>query len=92
MSELLGADRFNINSQLESIQTRNIGTGHADTTKFEWLTNQHRDSLALYCGLSSMTNYFALAENESVERVRFELKQKMLLPCGLPPLPKEADE
>lgn len=27
------ADRFNINSQLEHLQSKYIGTGHADTTK-----------------------------------------------------------
>uniref|UniRef100_A0A1A9UU17 Splicing factor 3B subunit 5 n=1 Tax=Glossina austeni TaxID=7395 RepID=A0A1A9UU17_GLOAU len=39
-------DRYNIHSQLEHLQSKYIGTGHADTTKYEWLTNQHRDSLA----------------------------------------------
>nr|CAD7417633.1 unnamed protein product [Timema cristinae] len=37
-------DRYNIHSQLEHLQSKYIGTGHADTTKFEWLVNQHRDS------------------------------------------------
>jgi len=61
-------ERYNIHSQLEHLQSKYIGTGHADTTKWEWLTNQHRDRLALlsalvtvaldlFCGsLYSMTN------------------------------------
>jgi len=92
MSELAGADRFNINSQLEALQTRYVGTGHADTSKYEWIVNQHRDSLAQYVGKHSMLQYFALAENESTSRVAYEMKQKMLLPCGLPPPPAEDDD
>jgi splicing factor 3B subunit 5 len=92
MSELAGADRFNINSQLEALQTRYVGTGHADTSKYEWIVNQHRDSLAQYVGKHSMLQYFALAENESTSRVAYEMKQKMLLPCGLPPPPADDDD
>ena len=33
------ADRFNINSQLEHLQSRYVGTGHADTNRFEWAVN-----------------------------------------------------
>lgn len=40
-------DRYNIHSQLEHLQSKYIGTGHADTNKWEWLTNQHRDRLYL---------------------------------------------
>ena len=35
-------DRYNFQSQLEHLQSKYIGTGHSDTTKFEWLVNQHR--------------------------------------------------
>lgn len=41
-------ERYNIHSQLEHLQSKYIGTGHADTSKWEWVTNQHRDSYALY--------------------------------------------
>ncbi|ONM04429.1 Splicing factor 3B subunit 5/RDS3 complex subunit 10 [Zea mays] len=36
-----------------------------------------------------MLAYFAIAENESIGRERYNFMQKMLLPCGLPP---ERDE
>lgn len=29
-----------------------------------------------------MLEYFAVAQNESIGRVRYEFLQKMLLPCG----------
>ena len=78
-------DRYNIHSQLEHLQSKYIGTGHADTNKWEWLTNQHRDSYASYLGHFDMLNYFAIVENESKARVRFNLMEKMLQPCGPPP-------
>lgn len=29
-------DRFNINSQLEHLQAKYVGTGHPDLQRFEW--------------------------------------------------------
>ena len=84
-------ERYNIYSQLEHLQSKYIGTGHADTTKYEWATNQQRDSSASYIGHFDLTNYFALAENESKARIRFGLLEKMLQPCGPPPEKKTED-
>ena len=78
-------DRYNIHSQLEHLQSKYVGTGHSDTTKFEWLVNQHRDSSASYIGHENLLDYFALVENESKARVKFTLLEKMLQPCGNPP-------
>ena len=36
-------------------------------------------------GHPHLAAYLAVAENESVGRVKYGLLQKMLLPCGLPP-------
>ena len=41
----------------------------------EWGVNQHRDSLALYVGYDSLTQYIAVAENESIGRVKFNCLQ-----------------
>ena len=70
--------RFATHAQLEHLQQKYVGTGHADTTKFEWAVNQHRDSLALYVGFDSLTQYIAVAENESISRVKFNSLQKMI--------------
>jgi splicing factor 3B subunit 5 len=78
-----------LNSQLEHLQMKYVGTGHADTTRHEWLTNQHRDSYASYIGHYSTMAYFAVAENESIGRVRYDMLEKMILPCG--PKPTEKD-
>lgn len=39
----------------------------------EWVTNHHRDSTASHLGHPDMISYFAVAENESVGRVRYTL-------------------
>ena len=105
-----------MHAQLEHLQAKHVGTGHADTTKLyrqqprthetpsldgrkcggrpshrlltakrpaslarvrdsEWGVNQHRDSLALYVGFDSLSQYIAVAENESLGRVRFSCLQ-----------------
>lgn len=62
------SDRLNINAQLEHLQAKYVGTGHADTNRFEWAVNIHRDSYASYIGHHSTLAYFAVAENESIGR------------------------
>merc|ERR1712212_1311300 len=78
------ADRYNIHSQTEHLQSKYVGTGHADTTRFEWMVNQHRDSTASYIGHNNLLDLFAIAENETKGRVKFNLLKKMLQPCGKP--------
>ena len=41
----------------------------------EWLVNQHRDSFASFIGHHDMVSYFALVENESKARIKFNLMQ-----------------
>lgn len=86
------SDRMNINSQVEHLQAKYVGTGHADITLFEWTVNVHRDSYASYIGHHNMSLYFATVQNESVGRVKYEFLQKMLLPCGLPPAEEEEQQ
>lgn len=71
------------------LQAKYIGTGHADLSRFEWAVNIHRDSYASYIGHHPILSYFALAENESIGRVKYSMTQKMLLPCGVPPEKEE---
>uniref|UniRef100_T1KVQ3 Splicing factor 3B subunit 5 n=1 Tax=Tetranychus urticae TaxID=32264 RepID=T1KVQ3_TETUR len=78
-------ERYNIHSQLEHLQSKYIGTGHADSSKYEWLVNQHRDTYASYLGHFDIINYFAIAENESKARITFNLTEKLVQPCGPPP-------
>lgn len=41
----------------------------------EWGVNQHRDSLAMYVAFDPLCHFFAVAENESVGRVKFSCLQ-----------------
>ncbi|URE00156.1 Splicing factor 3B subunit 10 (SF3b10) [Musa troglodytarum] len=66
--DLKASDRFNINSQLEHLQAKYVGTGHADLSRFEWAVNIQRDSYASFIGHYPILAYFAVAENESIGR------------------------
>ncbi|KAI7865244.1 splicing factor 3B subunit 5/RDS3 complex subunit 10 [Spinellus fusiger] len=79
-------DRFNVNSQIEHLQSKYVGTGHADTIKHEWLSNQQRDSYASYVGHNSLLSFFSVAENECKARVKLTIMEKMVRPCGVPPV------
>ncbi|THV06590.1 SF3b10-domain-containing protein [Dendrothele bispora CBS 962.96] len=77
--------RYTANTQLEHLHARYTGTGHADLTKHEWLTHQHRDTLSSIVGHPTLTSFLALADGDSIGRVKFEMTEKMLQPCGPPP-------
>mmetsp|Transcript_4402 Transcript_4402/g.4176 ORF Transcript_4402/g.4176 Transcript_4402/m.4176 type:complete len:89 (-) Transcript_4402:352-618(-) len=71
----------------EQLKARYIGTGHADISKYEWATNQHRDTLSSHIGHYDQLSYYAVAQNESIGRVRMQMLEKMFRPCG--PQPKK---
>jgi splicing factor 3B subunit 5 len=60
------------------VHAKYTGTGHADTTQYEWLVHQHRDTYASYIGHPNLLCYIALVENESMGRVRFNLMEVSL--------------
>mmetsp|Transcript_29555 Transcript_29555/g.42278 ORF Transcript_29555/g.42278 Transcript_29555/m.42278 type:complete len:94 (+) Transcript_29555:65-346(+) len=76
------------NIKPEQLKAKYLGTGHPDITKYEWATNIHRDTLSSHVGHYDQLSYFAVAQNESIGRVRAQMLEKMILPCGLPPKPK----
>jgi splicing factor 3B subunit 5 len=49
----------------------------------EWAVNIQRDSYASYVGHYPMLSYFAIAENESIGRERYEFMQvcEQILSC-----------
>ncbi|MCJ1274252.1 hypothetical protein MMC21_002047 [Puttea exsequens] len=64
------ADKLRTTQQLEALQARYVGTGHADTTKHEWLSNVHRDTLASYVGHPPLLEWISLGEGECREVCR----------------------
>uniref|UniRef100_A0AAF5I173 Transmembrane protein n=1 Tax=Strongyloides stercoralis TaxID=6248 RepID=A0AAF5I173_STRER len=98
-------ERFHVLAQLEHLHSKFVGTGHADSTRWEWLTNQHRDTLSSIIGMLSFLplihyylghqdnlSYVAVAQNKSKARVKFELLKKMIQPCGPPPEKSPLDD
>ncbi|KAL4269190.1 Splicing factor subunit [Pleurotus pulmonarius] len=67
--------RYTANTQLEHLHARYTGTGHADLTKYEWLTHQHRDTLASIVGHPTLTSYLAIADGEAIGRTKFEMTE-----------------
>lgn len=83
------ADKLRTQQQLEALATRYIGTGHADTTKFEWTSNIHRDSLASYVGHPPMLSYMSVGLGQAKELTRMQCLEKMIRPVGAPPVREE---
>ena len=79
------ADKLRTIQNLEAMQARYIGTGHADTTKYEWVSNIVRESYASYIGHPPMLSYMALGMGESKEKVRAAMIEKMVRGAGNPP-------
>ena len=69
----------------EQLKARYVGTGHADMNKYEWMSNQHRDTYASHVAHYDQLSYFAVAQNESIGRTRLQMLEKMVQPCGPPP-------
>lgn len=74
-----------INTQAEHLASKYVGTGHANTTRFDWACHVKRDTNASIVANHSMASYQAIGMNESIGRVKYQMKQNMLMPCGIPP-------
>ncbi|CAD6445661.1 a21f72ce-02d9-4821-9faa-6614cf11a66e [Sclerotinia trifoliorum] len=79
------ADKLRAQQQLEQLQQRYVGTGHADTTRFEWTSNIQRDSYASYVGHPPLLSYMAIGFGSPKEIVRKNMIEKMIQPVGKPP-------
>lgn len=77
--------RFHVLAQLEHLQSKYTGTGHADVTRWEWLTNQHRDTYASMIGHPDHLSFIALCDNETRARAKYNMLCRMVQPCGPPP-------
>eukprot|EP00608_Synchroma_pusillum_P009997 CAMPEP_0198429496 /NCGR_PEP_ID=MMETSP1452-20131203/7797_1 /TAXON_ID=1181717 /ORGANISM="Synchroma pusillum, Strain CCMP3072" /LENGTH=89 /DNA_ID=CAMNT_0044149903 /DNA_START=36 /DNA_END=305 /DNA_ORIENTATION=+ len=88
----MSGNRYEHHKSFDVIQAKHVGTGHSDTTKYEWATQHHRDSVASTVGHYDMLSYAAVAQNDAVQRVRHELLERMLQPCGPPPQREDEEE
>ncbi|KAI1638005.1 splicing factor 3B subunit 5/RDS3 complex subunit 10 [Biscogniauxia mediterranea] len=85
------ADKLRTQQELERLQAKYVGTGHPDTTSWEWRTNISRDTYSSIVGHPPHLAYISLAQNEPAAKVRAQLIRKMVQPCGPPP-PREGEE
>nr|CAD2195012.1 unnamed protein product [Meloidogyne enterolobii] len=53
-------------------------------TRWEWVTNMHRDTNASIVGHHDHTSFVAICENETRARCRYNLLCRMVQPCGPP--------
>ncbi|CEJ91282.1 Putative Splicing factor 3B subunit 5 [[Torrubiella] hemipterigena] len=67
------ADKLRTQQELERLQAKFIGTGHPDTTSWEWRTNIQRDTYASIVGHPPLLSYMSLAENEPASKTRAKL-------------------
>jgi splicing factor 3B subunit 5 len=81
LTSLKQADKLRTQQELERLQAKYIGTGHPDTTSWEWKTNIHRDTYASMVGHPPLLSYMALAQNEPVAKIRAQLIRVGFLPC-----------
>jgi Splicing factor 3B subunit 10 (SF3b10) len=44
-------------------------------TKWEWATHQHRDTLSSIVGHPTLASYLAVADGESIGRIKFEMAE-----------------
>lgn len=82
------ADKLRTQQELERLQAKYIGTGHPDTTSWEWRTNIHRDTKASIVGHNPLLSYMSLAQNEPMAKMKAQLIRQMVQPIGPPP-PRE---
>ncbi|KAM6535453.1 hypothetical protein FALCPG4_005015 [Fusarium falciforme] len=76
------ADKLRTQQELERLQAKYIGTGHPDTTSWEWRTNIQRDTYSSIAGHRPLLSYIALAENEPLAKVRAQMIRVCLFPCN----------
>eukprot|EP00461_Guttulinopsis_vulgaris_P003500 UN03501 len=75
--------KYKLQIQHEQIDRKNPSAGDSNTTKFQYVQNQHRDTTALFIAHSSMLDTVALSQNVTRRRAQFQMMQSMALPVGL---------
>ncbi|KAI0496595.1 hypothetical protein KFK09_022915 [Dendrobium nobile] len=74
------SDRFNINSQLEHLQAKYVGTGHSDMNRFEWAVNIQRDSYHLMLVTTPFWHTLPLRKMNQLEESAIILCRKCCCP------------
>lgn len=84
------ADKLRTRQQLEALHNKYVGTGHADTTSFEYRLTSARDTFASFAGHPTLLEYHCLASGDaSVEETRIRMLESMVRPIGPAPQVEE---
>ncbi|KAF1996533.1 splicing factor 3B subunit 5/RDS3 complex subunit 10 [Amniculicola lignicola CBS 123094] len=78
------ADKLRATQQLEALQARHVGTGHADTTKFEWQSNVARDQYSNFVGHPATLQYMSIGVGMPRALMRNQQIDKMIQPMQPP--------
>ncbi|KAK0628032.1 Uncharacterized protein DIS24_g10874 [Lasiodiplodia hormozganensis] len=79
------ADKLRTQQQLEQLQARYVGTGHADTSPFEFKTNYMRDYRSSVVGHPELLQHTAIGMGVSRERIRLAQIEAMIQAAGRAP-------
>ena len=58
---------------MEHLYAKNVGCGHSNITRWEWISAIHRDSYASDIGHFSRILYMGTSLNVPTEKIRYEL-------------------
>lgn len=76
-------------NQMDHLYAKQVGCGHPDSTRWEFMTHVHRDTIASNVGHHSRVAYMATAQNECTAKTRLMMLERMVQPCGPPPSTEE---
>ncbi|KAK6455557.1 splicing factor 3B subunit 5/RDS3 complex subunit 10 [Scheffersomyces xylosifermentans] len=74
------ADKIKETNEYNQLKSKYVGLGNPDTSRAEFMTNVHRDTLASLSHHSNVLLYNSVVLNEHPELVRQELIKKMVQP------------
>jgi splicing factor 3B subunit 5 len=74
------SDKVRDIQQYNQLKAKYIGLGNPDTTRKEFFTNVHRDSLALIIGHDQLLNYTSIVLNQHPEITRQQLLRRHMKP------------
>ncbi|KNC50226.1 uncharacterized protein AMSG_11973 [Thecamonas trahens ATCC 50062] len=78
-------DPFGVCDKLDHMHARYTGTGSAETDRETWAKEQARDTTASFLAHPPLGLYLAVARNDSVARVRYDLLRRLPAPHSAPP-------
>lgn len=74
--------KYKLQIQHEQMDRKNPSAGDVNTTKFQFVQNQHRDTAALFIAHPAMLDTIVLSENCTRRRAQYQMMETMAMPIG----------